>query len=103
MYWKDPETHDKFDIFTILKDAFTLLRFCRFVKADVTLVLYDVILLFIKDTRLVDTAPYDKLVNELLINVTRLVDTAPYDKLVNELFINVTRLVDTAPYEKSYY
>ena len=50
MYWKDPETHDKFDIFTILKDAFTLLKFCKFVKADVTLVLYDTILLFINDT-----------------------------------------------------
>ena len=33
-------------------------------------------------TRLVDTAPYDKFVDELLTNVTKLVDTAPYDKLV---------------------
>ena len=39
------------------------------------------------------------LVNELLMNVTRLVGTAPYDKLVNELFKTVTRLVDTAPYK----
>ena len=40
-------------------------------------------------TRFIDTAPYDKLVNELLMNVTKLVDTAPYDKLVNEVFIKL--------------
>ena len=34
----------------------------------------------IKLTRLVETAPYDKDVNELLIKLTRLVETAPYDK-----------------------
>ena len=33
-------------------------------------------------TRFIDTAPYDKLVNELLMNVKRLVDTAPHDRLV---------------------
>ena len=44
-------------------------------------------------TRLVDTAPLLKLVNELLINITILEDTVPYDKFC----IYVTRLVDTFP------
>ena len=34
--------------------------------------------LFIKDTKLVDTAPYDKLVNELFIKDTKLADTVLY-------------------------
>ena len=69
------------------------LRFCRLVKADVTLVLYDTKLLFIKDTKLADTIPYDKDVNDELIKDTRLAETVPYDNDVNDELIKDTRLV----------
>ena len=36
-------------------------------------------------TKLPETAPYDKLINELLMNITKLLDTAPYDKLSNDV------------------
>ena len=36
---KFAETHDKLLILTVLKLAFVLLKFCRFVNADVTLML----------------------------------------------------------------
>ena len=37
-----------------------------------------------------------------MMKVARLVDTAPWEKLVNELLVKVTRLVDTAPQDKCF-
>ena len=44
---KDAETNDKLCIFTYKYKEFMQDKFCKFVKADVTLMLNDVILLFI--------------------------------------------------------
>ena len=50
-------------------------------------------LVLTKDTRLEDTIPYDKDVNDKLIKDSRLADTIPYDKDVNDELIKDTRLV----------
>ena len=46
----------------------------------------------INDTKLPETAPYDKDANEVLINNTKLADTAPYDKDARLWFANSTIL-----------
>ena len=49
----------------------------------------DIVLVLIKDTQLPDTAPYEKLANEVLIKLKRLPGTALHDKVVNELLMKL--------------
>ena len=84
-------------------------------KAAVTLVLKDTMLAFTKDTRLEDTIPYDKDVNDELIKDTRLVfvfDTRVIWEVLYRLHIYCairlvltkdTGLEDTIPYDKDVH
>ena len=45
-------------------------------------------------------APYERFVKLVFIKDTKLPETAPYEILVKLLFIKDTRLVETAPYDK---